>query len=474
MESRKNSYYLRNFDDFSIGKGNGISNTSGAKTGRSSQSRTMDFNPVEPNPSTPPVRKTPPIDKDTNPVEPNPSTHPVKNIKPVDTDMNPIEPNPSTHPVRNTTHVGTDTNPIEPSPRTPPVRNIEHENRNIDPVGTNQSTSSASDCGYEDSDTNPVDTNQTTSSVSDCEYEDTDTNPVKHDQRDSTPIQDDSEKTDKGTSESVVPIKEDSGSKSSDKTPEVISDTNKNNEIKSAVNVKDDASKINTTKAANENSKPLSPNEKAREILAKLTHTTIGLKNIKNVYKKDILDVYIDDQVKKKEVIFKEVIKERGTNLPMQKDKDGKVIYPNICQYASVIGAINLSGYNYKEGLTKEKVEKILNDAVSRKKCRPYTDVIKEIFGVDAVCYEIPEGISMENFKTLIGDNPALIRFPQRDFWGNDTLPEDGRHGIGYSNGGFIEPYMGRNGEQWKDVRGLKSQAEFKKNLGGFYFKIEN
>ncbi|UTC65627.1 hypothetical protein E4O00_05945 [Treponema sp. OMZ 788] len=136
MESRKNSYYLRNFDDFSIGKGNGISNTSGTKTGRSSQSRAMDFNPVEPNPSTPPVRKTPPIDKDTNPVEPNPSTHPVKNIKPVDTDMNPIEPNPKDNiPIQNDSN-NTAPAPVDSAPRPAPSESA--------PVneGTNQNDSS--------------------------------------------------------------------------------------------------------------------------------------------------------------------------------------------------------------------------------------------------------------------------------------------------------------------------------------------
>ena len=66
-----------------------------------------------------------------------------------------------------------------------------------------------------------------------------------------------------------------------------------------------------------------------------------------------------------------------------------------------------------------------------------------------------------------------MVRFPQRDFWGNDKLPEDGEHGIGYSNGGFIEPYMGRYGESWKDVRGSNSQADFTSNLGGFYFEIK-
>ena len=132
-----------------------------------------------------------------------------------------------------------------------------------------------------------------------------------------------------------------------------------------------------------------------------------------------------------------------------------------------------MSGYTYKDDLTKEDVEKITNKAVSSKKCKLHTDVIKEVFGLDAVYYEIPAGLSEKELKALVGDNPAMIRFPQRAFWGNDKLPEDGEHGIGYVNGGFIEPYMGRHGESWKDVRGARSTADFTSNLGGLYFEIK-
>lgn len=228
-----------------------------------------------------------------------------------------------------------------------------------------------------------------------------------------------------------------------------------------------------TTQAADVSPKPVSPAERARGILANLTNPIKQTGNVKMGYKNDILAAYYDDKVTKKKLNFNEVIEERGKNLPMQKDKNGKVIYPSICQYASVAGSINLAGHDYKEGLTKEDVEKILNDAVSGEKCKPYTDVIKEVFGVDAVCHEIPAGLSEKELKALVGDNPAMIRFPQRDFWGNKDLSENGRHGIGYSNGGFIEPYMGRNGEHWKDVRGRNSQADFTSNLGGFYFEIK-
>ncbi|MGI5066370.1 hypothetical protein [Treponema putidum] len=236
----------------------------------------------------------------------------------------------------------------------------------------------------------------------------------------------------------------------------------------------DQAPLLNSNNAGNANETPaaVSPRDKGKAAL--LNFSQWELDNLKAANKNDMLAVYYDDKVTKKKLSFDEVISERWKNLPMQKDKDGKVVYPYICQYASVTGSINLAGYDYKEGLTKEDVEKILNDAVSGKKCKPYTDVIKEVFGVDAVCHEIPAGLSEKELKALVGDNPAMIRFPQRDFWGNKNLSEDGRHGIGYSNGGFIEPYMGRNGEQWNDVRGRSSQADFTSNLGGFYFEIKH
>lgn len=228
-----------------------------------------------------------------------------------------------------------------------------------------------------------------------------------------------------------------------------------------------------TTQAADVSPKPVSPAERARSILANLTNPIEQTVNAKTGCKNDMLAAYYYDKAGKKNLSFDEAIEERGKNLPMQKDKDGKVIYPYICQYASATGSVHLAGYDYKEDLTKEEVEKILNDAVSGEKCKPYTDVIKEVFGVDAVCHEIPAGLSEKELKALVGDNPAMIRFPQRDFWGNKDLSEYGRHGIGYSNGGFIEPYMGRNGESWKDVRGARSTADFTSNLGGFYFEIK-
>ncbi|UTC97633.1 hypothetical protein E4N83_04995 [Treponema denticola] len=228
-----------------------------------------------------------------------------------------------------------------------------------------------------------------------------------------------------------------------------------------------------TTQAADVSPKPVSPAERARSILANLTNPIEQTVNAKTGCKNDMLAAYYDDKLTNKKLSFDASYKEAQDDLPMQKDKNGKVIYPNTCKYNSTIGAVRLSGYTYKDDLTKEDVEKITNKAVSSKKCKLHTDVIKEVFGLDAVYYEIPAGLSEKELKALVGDNPAMIRFPQRAFWGNDKLPEDGEHGIGYVNGGFIEPYMGRHGESWKDVRGARSTADFTSNLGGLYFEIK-
>ncbi|UTY28504.1 hypothetical protein [Treponema putidum] len=235
----------------------------------------------------------------------------------------------------------------------------------------------------------------------------------------------------------------------------------------------DQAPLLNSNNAGNANETPaaVSPRDKGKAAL--LNFSQWELDNLKAANKNDMLAVYYDDKVTKKKLSFDASCKEVENDLPMQTDKNGKVIYLDTCNYNSTIGAFRLSGYTYKDGLTKEKVEKITNKAVAGKKNKPYTDVIKEVFGIDADYYEIPKGITLEDLKALVGDNPALIKFPQRDFWGNDTLPKDGQHGIGYANGGFIDPYMGRHGEQWEDVRGIKSTADFTSNLGGLYFEIK-
>ena len=506
MENWRNSYYLRDLDNPTIGNGNNGSNIPNTKTGRASNSHTIsnpiepnpsnppvrpripantDTNPIEPNPRTPPVRVEKPVNTDTNPIEPNPVTHPVRPEKPADSDTNPIEPNPSNPPVRVEKPVNTDTNPIEPNPVTHPVRPERLADMDTNPIEPNPDTPPVRPERPDDSDTNPIEANLGTPPVRPERSADTDTNSIEPNP-DTPQVSDEkltatdtnrvepnpSNSTNAGTKigndtlESKVHIDKGSGIKLADDSS--TKGIDKNDEIKSTISVPSiPASNITT----DESNKSLSPTKMAKKALSNLLKW--GPENFKTTNKNDILAAYYDDKLTNKKLSFDASYKEVQDDLPMQKDKNGKVIYPNTCKYNSTIGAVRLSGYTYKDDLTKEDVEKITNKAVSSKKCKLHTDVIKEVFGLDAVYYEIPAGLSEKELKALVGDNPAMIRFPQRAFWGNDKLPEDGEHGIGYVNGGFIEPYMGRHGESWKDVRGARSTADFTSNLGGLYFEIK-
>ena len=434
MGKKKNSYYLRDLDDFIVGTDMVKSDTYGAKSRRSSPSRAMDLNPIEPNPSKPPVKPKKPVYADANPIEPSPSKPPVKPRKPVYADANPIEPNPSTPPVKPKKPVYADANPIEPNPSKPPVKPRKPVDADADPIEPNPSKPPVKPRKPVYADLNLVEPNPGNS-------------------------------TNDG-------LKPDSGTLGSGVNTE--GDTLQKNAVKTNQQQTEDVA-VSPIPAANiiadESNKSLS--------LAKMAKNTMsnslkwGPENFKTTNKNDMLAAYYDDKLTNKKLSFDASYKEVQDDLPMQKDKNGKVIYPNTCKYNSTIGAVRLSGYAYKDDLTKEDVEKITNKAVSSKKCKLHTDVIKEVFGLDAVYYEIPAGLSEKELKALVGDNPAMIRFPQRAFWGNDKLPEDGEHGIGYVNGGFIEPYMGRHGESWKDVRGARSTADFTSNLGGFYFEIK-
>ena len=139
MGKKKNSYYLRDLDDFIVGTDMVKSDTYGAKSRRSSPSRAMDLNPIEPNPSKPPVKPKKPVYADANPIEPNPSKPPVKPRKSVYADANPIEPNPSTPPVKPKKSVYADANPIEPNPSKPPVKPRKPVDADADPIEPNPS-----------------------------------------------------------------------------------------------------------------------------------------------------------------------------------------------------------------------------------------------------------------------------------------------------------------------------------------------
>lgn len=85
----------------------------------------------------------------------------------------------------------------------------------------------------------------------------------------------------------------------------------------------------------------------------------------------------------------------------------------------------------------------------------------------------IPKHIEYDEFKKLVGDNPAVIKFKQNDYWKNEAT-DDNYHGIGYAHGGFFEPWLGNHGETWEEVRGGKNNtALFSTNEGGCYFEIQ-
>ena len=178
MENWRNSYYLRDLDNPTIGNGNNGSNIPNTKTGRASNSHTIS-NPIEPNPSNPPVRPRIPANTDTNPIEPNPRTPPVRVEKPVNTDTNPIEPNPVTHPVRPEKPADSDTNPIEPNPSTPPVRVEKPVNTDTNPIEPNPVTHPVRPERPSDMDTNPIEPNPDTPPVRPERPDDSDTNPIE-------------------------------------------------------------------------------------------------------------------------------------------------------------------------------------------------------------------------------------------------------------------------------------------------------
>ena len=114
MEIGKGPYCFKDLNE-SSGSSSYGSNTSATKRGRASRSRAKDTNPIEPNPSTPPVKPKKPVYAGTNPIEPNPSTPPVKPKKPVYADANPIEPNPTEPPAGHEKPEDTDLNLVEPN-----------------------------------------------------------------------------------------------------------------------------------------------------------------------------------------------------------------------------------------------------------------------------------------------------------------------------------------------------------------------
>ena len=194
-----------------------------------------------------------------------------------------------------------DSNPIEPNPSTPPAKPKKPVYAETNPIEPNPSTPPVKPKKPVYADANPIEPNPTEPPAGHEKPEDTDLNLVEPNHGNST---NDGAKPDSGT-------------------------------LESGVNTEGDTFQKNAVKT----------NQQQTEDVA----LKWGTENFKTTNKNDMLAAYYDDKVTKKKLNFNEVIDERGKNLPMQKDKNGKVIYPSICQYASVAGSINLAGHDYKE-----------------------------------------------------------------------------------------------------------------------------
>jgi len=141
----------------------------------------------------------------------------------------------------------------------------------------------------------------------------------------------------------------------------------------------------------------------------------------------------------------------------------GKVLYPEACMAFSTSNSLTGAGYDPKEGIDNSA------DFVNERVGQSYEDIIEDTFGVEMEAVKIPSGKNMEEIAELVGDNPALIKFKQSDFWGNKDLK--GEHGISYHKGMMIDPYTGTGGSDFDNVRGSKSTADFDDNTGGYVFE---
>ncbi|WP_255804400.1 hypothetical protein [Treponema denticola] len=299
MENWRNSYYLRDLDNPTIGNGNNGSNIPNTKTGRASNSHTIS-NPIEPNPVTHPVRPRIPANTDTNPIEPNPSTPPVRVEKPVNTDTNPIEPNPVTHPVRVEKPDDSDTNPIEPNPGTPPVRVEKQVNTGTNPIEPNPVTHPVRVEKPVNTDTNPIEPNPVTHPVRPEKPDDSDTNPIEPNPG-TPPVRDEkltatgsnligpnpSNSTNDGTkigNSFGIKLADDSSTKGIDK----------NDEVKSAANTGNSALQKNAAEINHRHTEhvEVSPKTKARDLLLSKRGSTdnAALAEFSHTSRRDILE----------------------------------------------------------------------------------------------------------------------------------------------------------------------------------------
>ncbi|MEE3411480.1 MAG: RHS repeat-associated core domain-containing protein [Treponema sp.] len=139
--------------------------------------------------------------------------------------------------------------------------------------------------------------------------------------------------------------------------------------------------------------------------------------------------------------------------------------YPDACIYFSAVDAVMMAGYK-TDGYFSDLAG--LVDSTRGN----FTDIVKLVFGLDATYKPLPLGLDEASLKETIGDNPAVLVFEQKSFWGNQS---EGKHGIAYSNGVLFEPYLGKKSTNFNTVKGTNASANFSLShyIKGFYFQIK-
>ena len=154
----------------------------------------------------------------------------------------------------------------------------------------------------------------------------------------------------------------------------------------------------------------------------------------------------------------------------LNKKENGEVLYPNSCIYFGIVNGFIEKGYRPLE----EDISNLESEVVKLAEESGYAldreKLIWDVFGLSVDEKPIEAGISEEAFTKLVGENPALLKFKQSDFWGKDTL--EGNHGAGYADGTFMEAYVPRRNKEFDKVVGSRADFDFAENVGGYFFEI--
>ena len=138
--------------------------------------------------------------------------------------------------------------------------------------------------------------------------------------------------------------------------------------------------------------------------------------------------------------------------------------YHDACIYFSAVDAVMMAGYK-TDGYFSD-----LSGFVNSTRGN-YTDIIKQVFGLDVSYNKIPVGLDEKSLMELIGNNPAVLIYNQDDFWGNGRT--DDNHGIAFQAEMLFEPYYGTKSKSIESIRGSQSNCKLTNYNGGFYFVIK-